>query len=191
MANDDEARPFRDVAQDDRRPVPDPTVLTTQALYREVAALQELVEQQITAQREVINQQFYKVEQQFELVERQRVEQKKDTKDAVDAALTAQKEAVREQTSASERSIAKSEAATNKQLEQLATTFSNTQASLLARIDELKERIVDVDRKAEANVQQRAGAKDDRTGLYALIGTLSTVFFIGLAVFTLIATRGH
>jgi hypothetical protein len=446
VATEDEARPFKGMVEDDRRPVPDPTVLTTQALYREVSALQELIEQVVKGTREVIDQQFYKVEQQFELVERQRVEQKKDcveastpvlcadltwrpagslvpgdelvtvddeastepgtrcprrfrrgvvvanaleaddllciaavdgavlcnahhrflkkrnnrwywtradelaqgdellrpvdvwetaqdwqdgwlagildgegclhihgtkngnlarisiaqtegetadlieetvgarvaysrhskpvygkrdapqmrvqidqraeimrllgsvrpprlfarqaevwegqsiggkgrattvetvtkvgrgtiamlsvstgtyiasgfashnTKDAVDAALTAQKEAVREQTSASERSIAKSEAATNKQLEQLATTFLNTQTSLQARIDELKERIVDVDRKAEAIAQQKAGAKDDRTGLYALIGTLSTVFFIGLAVFTLIATRGH
>jgi hypothetical protein len=31
------------------RPIPDPTVLTTQALYREVAALKELIEQRIAA----------------------------------------------------------------------------------------------------------------------------------------------
>jgi hypothetical protein len=188
MATEDEARPFRDMAQDDRRPVPDPTVLTTQALYREVSALQELIEQRIEGQREIINQQFYKVEQQFELVERQRVEQKKDTKDAVDAALTAQKEAVREQTSASERSIAKSETATTKQIDQLAATFANTQASLLARIDELKERIVEVDRKAEAPVQQRFGAKEDRSGFYAAIGVGVSLLFVVIGLSTLAIT---
>jgi hypothetical protein len=195
MPVEDEARPFQGMVGDDRRPVPDPTVLTTQALYREVSALQELIEQSIRGTREVIDQQFYKVEQQFELVERQRVEQKKDTKDAVDAALTAQKEAVREQTSASERSIAKSEAATNKQLEQLATTFSNTQASLLARIDELKERIVDVDRKAESVAQQKVGAKEerivvreDRTGSLGLVSIGISVLFLMIGFVSLAVT---
>jgi hypothetical protein len=192
---EDEARPFRDLAQDDRRPVPDPTVLTTQALYREVSALQELIEQRIEGATAVIDQQFYKVEQQFLLVERQRVEQKKDTKDAVDAALTAQKEAVREQTSASERSIAKSEAATNKQLEQLATTFANTNASLLARLDELKERIVDVDRKAESVAQQKVGAKEerivvreDRTGSLGLVSVGISVLFLMIGFVSLAVT---
>jgi hypothetical protein len=198
MPAEDEAHPFQGMVGDDRRPVPDPTVLTTQALYREVSALQELIEQVVKGTREVIDQQFYKVEQQFELVERQRVEQKKDTKDAVDAALTAQKEAVREQTSASERSIAKSETATNKQLEQLATTFSNTQASLLARIDELKERIVDVDRKAESVAQQRAGAREERvvvredksSGIaLASIGVSVLFLLIGLISLTVTLTR--
>ncbi len=189
----DDPRPFRDLAQDDRRPVPDPTILTTQALYREVAALQELIEQSIIGQGKVIDQQFYKVEQQFELVERQRVEQKKDTKDAVDAALTAQKEAVREQTSASERSIAKSEAATNKQLEQLAATFQTSNASLLARIDELKERIVDVDRKAEGVAQQKVGAREERvvvredhSGFNSNLSVILSALFLGVAVISLV-----
>jgi biotin operon repressor len=184
--HDTDPRPSRDLPQDDRRPVPDPTVLTTQALYREVSALQELIEQSIKGTREVIDQQFYKVEQQFELVERQRVEQKKDTKDAVDAALTAQKEAVREQTSASERSIAKSEAATNKQLEQLAATFKTSSDSLLARIDELKEWIVDVDRKAERPIQQKLGAREDRSGLYAALAAMASLVFLGVSVISLV-----
>jgi len=186
VGNDTEPRPFRDLAQDDRRPIPDPTVLTTQALYREADRLQELIEQRIEGATAVIDQQFYKVEQQFELVERQRVEQKKDTKDAVDAALTAQKEAVREQTSASERSIAKSEAATTKQIDQLAVTFASTQESLLARIDELKERIIEVDRKAEKPVQQRIGAQEDRTGLYAAVGLLATLLVVGISIIGLV-----
>lgn len=168
-----------------RRPVPDPTALTTQALYREVANLQEVIERSIEGTRLINEEKFRRVEQQFELVERGRIEQKEDTKAAVDAALTAQKEAVREQTTASERAIAKSEAATTKQLEQLANTF-NTEASALRReLGEVKDRIGDVDRKTSAVVDQKIGAKDDRTGLYAAIAVIATIL---LAVLALIGT---
>ena len=88
-------------------PVPDPTVLTTQALYREVSSLRELIELRIEDLSGLLDEKFLRTEQQFELVERQRVEQKNDTKNAVDAALTAQKEAAKEQTVASDRAIAK------------------------------------------------------------------------------------
>jgi hypothetical protein len=166
-----------------RVPVPDPTLLTTQALIREIASLRELMETQVAALEDVEDQKFFKVEQQFELVERQRVEQKKDTKDAVDAALTAQKEAVREQTAASERAIAKSEAATSKQLDQLSITFTTAIAAIQRELGEMKERLTAIE-------QQRLGAKEDRTGLYATLGTLATFAFLAIAVVTLIATRG-
>src|SRR5687768_9854890 len=89
----------------DWRPRPDPTVLTTEALHREVGALRELMEARIGALNLLVEsrvqseigrheEKFAKVSQQLALVEQQRVEQKADTKAAVDAALTAQKEAV-------------------------------------------------------------------------------------------------
>lgn len=164
-----------------RVPIPDPTLLTTQALLREVAGLRELMESRLEALEDVEEQKFYKVEQQFELVERQRVEQKKDTKDAVDAALTAQKEAVREQTAASERAIAKSEAATSKQLDQLSVTFANEAASQRRELGEMKQRLTAIE-------QQKIGAKEDRTGLYAGIGAVVGLLLIVSVVITLIAT---
>jgi len=133
--------------RDDRgsRPVPDPTVLTTEALQREIRALERLLTQRIEGLAEVETERFVRVDAQFELVEKQRVEQKTDTKAAVDAALIAQKEAVKEQTTASERAIAKSEAATAKQLEQLGTTFVTALEGLRRDIDGLKERITSVE----------------------------------------------
>lgn len=145
-------------------PVPDPTVLTTEALQREILALRQLLELRVTALREMLQQsvddlhrlmaselevqsvrceqQFEKVGLQLQLVEQQRIEQKADTKAAVDAALTAQKEAVSEQTTASERSIAKSETATTKSIEQLGATFNTANDGMRRDIDGLKERIV-------------------------------------------------
>jgi hypothetical protein len=100
-------------------PVPDPTTLTTEALHREVAAVKEILERQIECVRseaklttdgitKLKEEKFSKVYAQFELVERARLEQKADTKDRVDAALSAQKEAA-----------AKSEQSFTKQIDSL------------------------------------------------------------------------
>jgi hypothetical protein len=158
-----------------QRPIPDPTTLTTQQLVREIGSLQILLETRIEALEDVEDQKFFKVEQQFELVERQRVEQKKDTKDAVDAALTAQKEAVREQTAASERAIAKSEAATSKQLDQLSVTFTTEAASLRRELGEMKERLTGIE-------QQKIGAKDTSAGIYSMIGVAGILLGILIVV---------
>jgi hypothetical protein len=128
------------MAGEDSRPVPDPTTLTTAQLHLTVQGLRELLETQQAGARDITEERFRSVEQQFVLLERQRVEQKADTKAAVDAALTAQKEAVREQTIASERAIAKSEAAITKQLEQLSTTFQTAIAGLQIQVQDAKDR---------------------------------------------------
>ncbi len=103
----------------------DPTALTTEALRRDVGALQALLQHEIECVREVMmartdaisklkEEKFAKVNQQFELIERARLEQKADTKERVDAALTAQKEAA-----------GKSEQAFTKQIDSLRTLMEN------------------------------------------------------------------
>jgi restriction endonuclease Mrr len=139
-------------------------------------------------------------DERFAAAERQRVEQKKDTKDAVDAALTAQKEAVREQTAASERAIAKSETATNKLLEQLSATFGTSNEALRRAIDEVKERlgeeartlraaITDVASTSNGIVQQKVGAKDDRTAIYAVIAVLASITMVTVGVLAFVIAR--
>ncbi len=123
------------------RPVPDPTVLTTEQLLREIARIDQRMTDLLSGADEIVAEKLHSVELQFALVERQRVEQKVDTKSAVDAALIAQKEAVREQTTASERAIAKSEAATAKQIEQMATTFTTAIGGLADLVADLKDRV--------------------------------------------------
>src|ERR1035437_10183675 len=81
---------------------PDPTARTIETLYREITGQQEMTDVLMKGIERIVDEKFASVNTQLQLIERQRVEQKKDTKDAVDAALTAQKEAVREQTIASE-----------------------------------------------------------------------------------------
>jgi hypothetical protein len=110
-------------------------------------------------------------------VERQRLEQKKDTKDAVDAALAAAKEAVAANTSSSEKSITKSETATSEQLKQLNVTFTTANVGLLSNFNDLKDRVG----KIEAAKQ---GARDAGTERRLDLGQVL------LAVSVLIAAVG-
>jgi archaellum component FlaC len=124
---------------------PDPTQRTIDTLHREVAGLREVDSLLIKGIEQITSEKFRSVDTRFELIERQRVEQKADTKAAVDAALTAQKEAVREQTIASERAIAKSETATSKQLDQMTATFTASIGGVTDLLNDAKDRIGKID----------------------------------------------
>ena len=155
----------------ENQPVPDPTILTTEQLLREIARLEKLMEASVAGLRDVVNEQFESVDVQFQLVERQRVEQKKDTKDAVDAALAAAKEAVKEQTTASGLSITKSETATSEQLKQMNATFTTAINAVSATVTDLKEQVVRIE-----SIKQ--GGKEQITGLYAAIGASAVILGI-------------
>ena len=164
------------------KPTPDPTILTTEQLLREVKSATVLMEAEVKRVEDVTIEKFASVKEQFNLVERQRVEQKKDTKDAVDAALAAAKEAVKEQTTASGLSITKSETATTEQLKQLTTTFNTAIAGLTALLTNLTTRVERIE-----NIKQ--GGKETVTGIYALAGFIATFLAIVVVVATYIATH--
>jgi uncharacterized LabA/DUF88 family protein len=155
----------------DNKPTPDPTILTTEQLLREVDRAKELLLATLDGLDRVTQEKFRSVDRQFSLVEQQRIEQKVDTKAAVDAALIAQKEAVKEQTTASERAIAKSEAATTKQLEQLNATFTTAINGVAASLQDCKDRVA----KLESLKQ---GGKDMVGAVYAFAGFLATALLI-------------
>jgi hypothetical protein len=224
-----------------RYPVPDPTTLTTEALRREVEALQLLVEQRIAALKELQEQvtnslkqrsdekelrlqeqlgsletqtrdliaeamrscdtQFEHVRQQFKQVEALRLEQKADTKAAVDAALTAQKEAVKEQTAAFREAVEKSDVATEKQIETIASAANLAREELRRRADENKGSIVDLERSLRAEIGKvdakvnsatsaRTGEKESKSSTYATIGVVVAILAVGLAVLGALAARG-
>ena len=120
-------------------PVPDPTILTTQQLHRELLSLREILELRLNGYDKAITllqatvdkspsiaEMNVKFEEKFNSVQTQfrerdtRTEQtSKDSKVAVDAALQAAKEAVGEQNKSSALAIAKSEAATTKQIDSI------------------------------------------------------------------------
>ena len=149
-------------------PTPDPTVLTTEQMLREVARAERLFRAEFEGYEATIEAKFTAVKVQFDLIERMRVEQKKDTKDAVDAALAAAKEAVKEQTTASGLSITKSETATAEQLKQLSTTFTTANNGITTAQNDLKTRVERIE-----NIKQ--GGQEKITSIYAFAGFLVLV----------------
>lgn len=163
----------------DRKPVPDPTVLTTDQIRREINTLRELLECSINGLQAVLLERFESVDKHLAIVEHQRIEQKSDTKAAVDAALTAQKEAVKEQTTASERAIAKSEMATTKQLDQLGATFATAITGVSASVADVKERVGRVE-------SMRVGGQQQTQAIAAVIGIVVAV----ITIVTVLAASG-
>ena len=175
-------------------PRSDPTFLTTEQLMREVGNLRVILEAEIKAETDLTEVRFKAVAQvsqcsretvdkEFQMLEKQRLEQKQDVKAAVDAALASQKEAVKEQTIASERSIAKSEAATAKQMEQIIATFTASIGALSQQIGDLKDRMGKVELQAAANLAAVSGTAKGKTDSY---GNIVTIVMLGAVVITMI-----
>ena len=176
-----------------REPLVDPTVLTTEALRREIGLLESEVNRRFAAlereltvrlenERALTQVELEKIEQHFDVNRRHRAETKSATELAIAAALQAQKEAV-----------SKSETATNRQLEQLTATFDTRVESLRRSIDENKERLVaearelrasisQVDTKAASFVQQRRGSDATRTQLFGIIAAIVGVVGVLVAI---------
>ena len=112
------------------KPVPDPTVLTTAALLREIASLKELLQLQITALTSVNNEKFSNIDTRFADLDRLRTQTAITNRDAIDAALQAQKE-----------STAKTEAAFTKQIDQIQVLISAISRAADEKVDDVKTRI--------------------------------------------------
>jgi multidrug efflux pump subunit AcrA (membrane-fusion protein) len=163
------------------RPQPDPTALTTEALHREIAALKELAYQRIDQLERVYNEKCALLARELELREQQRIEQKQDTKAAVDAALAAAREAVVAETGASQRAIEKAEAATSKAVDQLGEKFGVDIHGLRRELDTLKERFV-----SDAGV--RRGSMDRRQQQGVSMGQLIAVLGVGVGLLAVIVS---
>ena len=166
----------------------DPTSRTLDTLHREIENVSDRLETLIISEARLSKERAEAVKLEFMLVERQRIEQKLDTKQAVDAALIAQKEAVREQTLASEKSIAKSEAATAKQIDAQSVSFSQAFASLTLSLNDQKDRIVAIEAGANGRTfehdQHRLTAGQNTNIITAVI------IAVGALASTLIAIHG-
>lgn len=76
------------------RPDPDPTVLTTDALMREVRYLKERMDDKFRAAEDLTTVKFDAVTSKFEDIERHRLEQKQDTQREITKAFDANTAAI-------------------------------------------------------------------------------------------------
>lgn len=130
---------------------------------------------------------FESVAREFALIESRRIEQKVDTKTAVDAALSAAEKAVKEQQAASEKSILKSETAAAEQSKQQNATFTAALKGVTDGFSDLKERVG----KFETQSQARAdGRTDSRLNMGSVVGVIMAVFaFVSLAITVIVILR--
>lgn len=153
----------------------DPTALTTDALHREVAQARELLETEIRAMGDVAQANIdanlrvnvvmlEAIQRQLTFLETQRIEQKKDTKDAVDAALAAAKEAV---------NITATN--TKEQIASLSTSFTTTMNAFGEKLDDVKNSVT----RSEGT---RGGLKEGWGFLVGGVGFISTLIAIAYAL---------
>ena len=169
---------------EDVRPIPDPTVLTTEALTREITAVRELLfneirhrghltDEQFASRAKLIDARFAAVEQQFQAIQFRTAEQKADTRLALDTALASAKEAVQLQTQSSELAQAKSEAALTKQIDGILMRVSELTNVMDGKIADLKERMDRLEGKS-------TGFSSSWGILVAVVGILG----VALAIYT-------
>jgi hypothetical protein len=181
----------------DWRPRPDPTERTTEDLLREVEgvrramqSLRELLEAKLSNNKEINIEKLNSVDTQFALIERQRVEQKADTTAAVAAALAAAKEAVNEQTIASQARTDKSEISMEKRVDQQALTTDVAIKGINEKVDDLKDRdLADLRaRVGSLETMKQSGTENrDRTGQIVMmtITAASVIVAITLGIINL------
>lgn len=241
MADDSNASPRQAL---DIRPVPDPTILTTEQLTREIGRLREILEARLDGMdkatrleydsvlrrlgeivqergvdiqavreyhitdikglRELTNEKFSGTRSTLEDIERRMLQrdtevttrfqerdtrserEARDNKIAVDAAFAAAKEAVAEQNKSNALAIAKSEAATTKQLDQLVVLLQTTAKASDDKIDDLKTQIADLRSVDSVRTGRGAGLQQGWGILVAVVGIvgvlISAAILIGHAI---------
>lgn len=115
-------------------PKTDPTVLTTDALHREVANIVHKIDTAFEANNSLIDQKFGEVNRQFAIIERYRLEQKEDVRLAVAEQKRDTHTAVSAALSAVKDSNLKNETDVNAKLDAIT-------ANVTAPIIDLKERM--------------------------------------------------
>ncbi len=164
-------------------PRPDPTVLTTAALQREIAALKELIEMRLNALNELHEQHCVTIDIKFQNVDlrfRERDDRQdrsdRDARVAIDAAFSAQKEAA-----------AKQERSTAETLAKQADLFATSTDALRSSLGEVKDRLTRIEGtalgRATEQVTQGTTTRDNSNILFGVLGVGGMIAAIFVAIF--------
>jgi hypothetical protein len=192
-------------------PIPDPTILTTEALIREIANLREILTARMDAMdmatelridqllkvphetqllidhlRDLCFERFDGITKQFAERDVRTDQASRASKEALDAALLAAKELVGATNLANAAAAAKSEDNFTKQIDQITTLITTSNQAVDARITELKERIDRGAGGSEGAQFQRVETRQQNAGMVALVGLGFSVVVIVVAVIGLI-----
>jgi hypothetical protein len=191
------------------KPDPDPTTLTTQQVQREILSVRQLMETRIDAMdtaiklvqattdrfrekdpllieaaitklQELQEEKFKGIQTQFAERDTRAEQTAKEGKVSIDAALAAAKEAGSEQNKSNTQAINKSETATTKQLELIGVTISAMVKSFDDKINDIKDRISNIERNSNGMVQHSRGLADGWGYIVGAIGLLIAIVTVVL-----------
>lgn len=135
-----------DERQEDQRPRPDPTILTTEALHREIGHLREHVDQKFESHGQLDGEKLARIEQRF-----------RDRELLVSAEFAASKEAVVNALASSKEAVAKSEDMFRGQIAELRRTADATNRSLEKEIGAIKDRVTIIEALDRGEEKKAAG----------------------------------
>lgn len=169
---------------DDRRPIPDPTLLTTEALQREVAHLQELMTARLEAKAELSAQRH---EMTRELVDTRLHDHVQLSQDRF--------QAVRRETElalgAANAAVSKAEESTTKTLDAIQTSiakqFEALAAQMRSEVKALEEQIVTLKERQDRSEGKGSGVQASWGVLLGAIGAMGVLVSIVVVVTNLMA----
>lgn len=195
----------------DWRPRPDPTVLTTEQLHREIAALESRIGSEVSALKTLLeasirsvttildgkteeletkvscatdlsDTRFDRIDTRFDVIERHRVEQKEDTDKRLGYVIDTLKERADEHYKSNRALIEKSEQSVLDTIAKQGDSFQASVAGLITRNDDLKERVGKIENIKEGAQEQKTEGRQQISSTTAIVGTVIAVIAVGLAL---------
>jgi hypothetical protein len=145
----------------------------------------EKVDEKIHSLKDIHEEKFGSIQVQFRERDVRTEQSSKDSKVAIDAALQAAKDAVGEQNKSSALAIAKSEASTIKQIDQMTLMIQVSNKGVDDKFDDVKERLTRIEGKNEGKTTEGA-ERHTSTALNVAIAAV-IISFVGLVVAIFIA----
>lgn len=168
------------MAEEEQRgwvPRPDPTVLTTQSLIREIEHLRELMETMIESLGDACEAKFVYIEQRF-----------RDRDLLVDAAFESSREAVAAALAASKEAVSKSEDTFNKQIAEIRRTAEATSKGIDRELAGVKDRVTVIESLDRGSEKTAAGF---RTLTSIGIAGVGVVIAISAIIVSALFARGR
>jgi hypothetical protein len=149
-------------------------------LQAETNRLPARIDEKIAAIASIHEEKFLSVQTQFRERDVRTEQSSKDSKVAVDAALQAAKEAVGEQNKSSALAIAKSEASTVKQIDQMGLLIQTGNKAVDDKFDDIKERLTRIEGKNQGVKENVEISTNNNTLMVLGLGVVVSIV-IGIA----------
>lgn len=143
----------------------------TELLNHTVTQVPTDVQKEVQHLRELTEVRFGSIVTQFHERDTRQERESRDSKVALDAALAAQKDAAHQQNNSNSLAINKSEQATTETISKLAELFKTATDGLSGKLDDLKERVVQLE-------SIKRGGKEQLAGIYALGGFIAVLIVL-------------